>query len=101
MSDDHLVFPEQQFANSKEQLTAPVEKREAPERAIGDGADNCGRRAGATPAGEATGSGSSAGGGGSPEDIDSDVAGGGGAVRIKPERDRPVSGADAPVSGSS
>ncbi len=100
MSDEHLVFPEQQSARAKERGKPGGEPADLPAPAVGEGDDNRGRRAGATAAGEAVGSGSSAGGGGSPEDFDSDPAAGGGAVRMAPERDRPESGADAPVGGS-
>ena len=61
---------------------------------------NRGKRAPRAGSGVVVGSGAGAGGGGSPEDFDRDPAGGGGAVRQKPAKEHPDTGADAPVGGS-
>lgn len=61
---------------------------------------NRGKRAPQEGSGVVVGSGAGAGGGGGDEDYDSDPVAGGGAVRVKPEREHPATGADAPVGGS-
>lgn len=102
MSDEHLVFPEQQGSAPKQPVTPDCGKKAQPAAEHGPdrGAGNRGHRAGASAAGEATGSGASAGGGGGPEDIDSDPKGGGGAVRVDTDDTSPGRNADAPSHGS-
>jgi hypothetical protein len=79
MSDKDLIFPEQQSAKAGTSSAAAHAKApREPDAPAKDGADNRGRRPGATANGEVTGTGASAGGGGNPEDFDMDQAGGAG-----------------------